>query len=158
MNKCPYCGAPLPEEAAFCPSCARSISERREVAAPKPVLGKLIRFGVPILLICAIAVCVFLYTRPKTYDSGEAGQVVYVDGDTEYQLLINQFQENRYTPLAYKEQAAEQDGDYRVPVRLFVNRLDDGADLTEEFMAKVDHASAEIIQLTDNCPPPRTWL
>lgn len=28
---CPYCGAELPEEASFCPFCARSVNQRQKV-------------------------------------------------------------------------------------------------------------------------------
>ena len=31
---CPYCGAELPEEASFCPFCARSVNQRQNVSPP----------------------------------------------------------------------------------------------------------------------------
>ncbi|MCI8740675.1 MAG: zinc-ribbon domain-containing protein, partial [Oscillibacter sp.] len=34
MKACPHCGASLPTEASFCPSCAKSIQPRTEVIPP----------------------------------------------------------------------------------------------------------------------------
>ena len=34
MKTCPHCGARMPEEAAFCPHCARSVNSRKEVTRP----------------------------------------------------------------------------------------------------------------------------
>lgn len=35
-KKCPDCGAALPEDASFCPYCAKSLIEKTEVMAPRP--------------------------------------------------------------------------------------------------------------------------
>lgn len=156
MNRnCPYCGAPLPEETAFCPNCAQSVNERTQLKPPRPILGKFLRIGIPLLVLCAAALSIFLYTRPRTYDSGDTGQVIYSDRDGSYQLLLNQAQD-RYKLMPGKEQAAELDGEYRTSIQLYINRAEDGSDATEEFMAKVEDVTAEVVQVADDCPPPWT--
>lgn len=36
MNLCPFCGAPIPENSRFCPSCGASVAQMTPPAAPEP--------------------------------------------------------------------------------------------------------------------------
>ena len=55
-KQCPFCGAPLPEEAAFCPRCAKSINRRSKNKPPRPFPAKLLqRF-----LLCCLAAALAL--------------------------------------------------------------------------------------------------
>lgn len=145
---CPHCGASLPEETAFCPHCAQSINQRQELKAPRPVLGKVLRIAIPLLVICAIVLAVALWPRPQTYDSQQTGQVLYQDGDRTYQLVLNQ-SDDRQELMPEKIQAAESGGEYRIYIRLYVNDPETGADLGDEFLAKMEDVSAEVIQDPD---------
>lgn len=56
-KKCRYCGKPLPEEAAFCPYCARSQLEAQEAPEPprppkKPPLLPIALLAAAALLLC----------------------------------------------------------------------------------------------------------
>lgn len=54
MNKCPYCGAELQENAAFCLYCMRSLNDKKDVSpAAKPRRGKA-------AVLIAVAVCAVL--------------------------------------------------------------------------------------------------
>ena len=41
-HRCPHCGAPLPEQAAFCPHCAKSVHPRRTPRVPFPLRKKVL--------------------------------------------------------------------------------------------------------------------
>ena len=57
MSKnCRYCGKPLPEEAAFCPYCARSQLDAQE--APEPPRSPKKPPLLPIVLLAALLLCV----------------------------------------------------------------------------------------------------
>lgn len=56
-RKCRYCAKPLPEEAAFCPYCARSQLDPRK--APEPVPEKRLSFG-PVLVLAAVCLLAVL--------------------------------------------------------------------------------------------------
>ena len=64
QNLCPLCGAPLPDGAAFCPHCARSIKPRTRQKAPRPLQKKFLHIAA---LAAALAVVVggtWLYNPP----------------------------------------------------------------------------------------------
>ena len=86
MKTCPHCGAPLPEEASFCHNCAQTVNER------KALYSALI-----IVLVLALAVGGWLYTRPKVYDNGTA-EVIYTDQDGTYQILAG-YGTDRFEPI-----------------------------------------------------------
>ena len=39
---CPHCGANLPEDAAFCPHCAKDVHPRKDTGNPVPLRKKLL--------------------------------------------------------------------------------------------------------------------
>jgi len=64
MNKtCPHCGAPLPEEAAFCPVCAKSVNQRTEPTPPRRTARHLVWGCVAVVLIAAVLVGVWAWQR-----------------------------------------------------------------------------------------------
>ena len=48
---CPCCGAPLPEEAAFCPHCATSINRRSKTKPPRLTPKRLVLAALILLAI-----------------------------------------------------------------------------------------------------------
>ena len=151
MNRiCPHCGVSLPEEASFCPYCARSVLTRRKIAPPPQRWKKLARLGGVAVLLAAVVLGGFLFFRPRTYDA--YGEVTYTDSDGTYQLLLA-FQNDRFTPQAECTEQAELDGEYRIPSRLFINHVDTGANAGQMFLQKVAWVSSELIQPEDSPSP-----
>ena len=70
MKTCPHCGARMPEEAAFCPHCARSVNSRKEVHPPRRLSGRAVRVSLVFLASLVLILAAWLYTRPRTYDDG----------------------------------------------------------------------------------------
>lgn len=147
-KKCPYCGTILPGEAAFCPCCARSINQREALIPPRPpVWKKILRVGIPLLVIAGIVLGICLYNRPKVFDDGTA-EVIYTDPDGTYQILIG-WMDTPYTPAPYIHQIATLDAASRFPSCLFVNYLDSGINAAEAFLRKVEHVTAEFSEPAD---------
>lgn len=53
-HKCPHCGALLPEDASFCPHCARSVRERENAQAPAHLWRKGLKWVLLLVLIVAV--------------------------------------------------------------------------------------------------------
>lgn len=149
---CPHCGAALHESASFCPHCAKSIHERTELKPPRPIPWRVLRAGIALLAVLAIAAGVYLNSRPKIYDA--QGEVIYTDADGTYQVVLA-WASNRYEPAYEVHQNAELDGLFRYPVRLYVNHVDSGADAGQIFLQKVERYTAEILQPDDSPSPMR---
>lgn len=71
MKACPHCGAVLPDEASFCPSCARSVILREKARRYRRLP---IKAAVGLCAVLAAALLAALVWRllPKTYDNGTA--------------------------------------------------------------------------------------
>ena len=95
-KKCPYCGAPLPEEASFCPHCVKSINRRSQPQKPLLIPVKVLRGILLCGVLAVLAGVLYLSTRPQTVEG--MGEVYYTDDDGTYQLVTNVTQD-RYTPL-----------------------------------------------------------
>ena len=69
-NQCPHCGAPLPEEASFCPHCARSLNRRVNIRRPFSLSSKVLRLAALLILIAAVCAAGYFLTRPwmRRYD------------------------------------------------------------------------------------------
>ena len=147
---CPYCGARLPEEAAFCPLCAQDIHPRRELRPPVHLWRKALRPLMVLLAAAAVVLGGYYLLTPNTYNG--YGQVTYRDSDGTYQLLITP-QTDRFTPKPLVEEQAEVEGEYRFPCRLFVNHVDSGANAGQMFVQKIAWAQTEFIQDPDNPSP-----
>ena len=78
-KKCPYCGAPLPEEASFCPHCAKSINRRSQPQKPLLIPVKVLRGILLCGVLAVLAGVLYLSTRPQTVEG--MGEVYYTDDD-----------------------------------------------------------------------------
>ena len=54
-HNCPSCGAPLPEDASFCPHCTQSIRNRQPVKVPSHLWRKGLKWVLALALILAVA-------------------------------------------------------------------------------------------------------
>lgn len=77
-KQCKNCGTDLPEDASFCPRCAQSQIERREVKPPR-LWRKKALIAVGCALVLAAALCLSLAVRGWEYD-GEPPANIVVDG------------------------------------------------------------------------------
>ena len=150
MKPCPHCGAALPEGAAFCPHCAKSVNERTEPVPPRPLPRKLLHRVVAVALVAAVALGVWRYTQPKVYEG--VGEVIYTDADGTYQLVLRRGS-GRYEPVTQAVETPEEGIDCRTTMRLYINHKDSGADASGVFLQKMDSAEAEFIQDEDNPDP-----
>ncbi|MEY8403089.1 zinc ribbon domain-containing protein [Oscillospiraceae bacterium 44-34] len=141
-KNCPHCGAQLPNEAAFCPHCAGSIHKRTEVKPPRHMPGWALRSALIAVCILAVALAGWLHTRPKTYDDGGTATVIYTDRDGSYQLLLG-WRNDPYTPAPEVYREAELDGEYRIPMCLFVHHTGSDANAANAFMNKVESVTAQ---------------
>lgn len=149
-KQCPYCGAPLPREASFCPHCAKSINQRTVPAPPRRVPAKLLRAAALSAAVLCLASALLLRIMPKTYDA--MGQVDYTDSDGSYQLLISDSLD-RYTPAPTIHKNAGDEERYRFPLNLYINHKDSGANASGIFMQKVSRSEVAVEQ-PDGSPSP----
>lgn len=141
MKSCLHCGADLPEQAAFCPYCAQSVNSRTSVRPPRRVPRRLL-WGIAVLiLLAALTLCGWWYSRPKVCDNGTA-EVIYQDGGSAYQICIAWANEP-FTPFDDRYSTVELDFDYRYPVLLYVNHVESDTHAGETFLQKVDRVTAE---------------
>ena len=144
MKSCPHCSASIHEKASFCPCCARTVNLRTEAYSPWRMPRRALYSALASLLILALAVAGWLYTRPKVYDNGTA-EIIYTDGDGSYQLLLNYFGD-RFQPMADYSEEVEEGTTSNKPSRLLVNHVDTGVNAKEAFRRKVDSVSVEFLQ------------
>lgn len=158
-HRCPYCGAMLPEDAAFCPHCARSVNRRagtKELrTAPRWVFWLIAALAV-LAVACA---ALLLLNRPRTYEG--QGEVVYTAGGTSYRLVLGE-PDNPYQPLGTDETNAEIQMEYRVNSRLYIFYSGSDENAAQAFLAQTDAVSTQLLLLegegTASCtqPEPRT--
>ena len=143
---CPYCGAELPEEASFCPYCARGVRARTEIVPPNPAwrrrVRRLLTVLVPVLLLAGLGAGWYLSARPQVYDDDGTGEVLYTDTDGTDQILLG-WADTPYDPAPVITQSAEKDGEYTFPVCLFIHHKDTGANAAGVFLRKVASVTAE---------------
>ena len=143
-KKCPYFGASLLEEASFCPHCARSINARKQPHPPRYISGRALRRAGGIVGAAVLLLAVWLYTRPRTYDTGTA-EVLYPDKDGTYQVCIA-WADAPFSPFDQRNSSMEPDFEGRYPVLLYVNHTESDSVATKAFLDKWDHATAEIVR------------
>ena len=136
QKPCPHCGAQLPDTASFCPHCAQSVNQRKEIHPPRRLPRRVIRGALLALALAALALTAWHYTRPRVYDNGTA-EVIYTDSDGSYQLLLNHFGD-RFQPMADYAEEVEEGTTSNKPSRLFINHMDTGVNAKEVFLRKVE--------------------
>ena len=141
-KKCIHCGAELPEEAAFCPHCAKSQIEKVEVKPPR-LWRKKALLALSCTLLAAFALlAVLLYHRPLTIEGG--ARVVYTDKDGEYELIIGSDSSNlaNRVPEEHRSVSLSADDASCLPALLGVFQNGELAD-AERFFAKVESCTLE---------------
>lgn len=141
---CPHCGTQVPKAAAFCPHCARSVNDRKEVHPPRRLSRRAVRVSLVFLVSLVLILAAWLYTRPRVYDNG-AAEIIYTDGDGSYQLLLNYFG-SRFQPMAEYSEEVEEGTTSNKPSRLLVNHVDTGVNAKGAFRRKVADVTVEFLQ------------
>ena len=158
---CPHCGAPLPGEASFCPHCARSVKERKDVSPPRHMTRRALYSALIIIAVLALALVLWLRSRPQVYDNGTA-EVLYTQGGVTWQVLAG-WMDDRFNPAHQVGQPVDE-GDmlYTFPQCLYVNRPESGANVKDAFMEQVERVTAAFVE-TDSqelpwtCDEPVSW-
>lgn len=137
--KCPYCNAELPDEASFCPHCARSLKERKEVAAPRPYRRKIVITALCAALVLAGIAIYSAANRAGIYET-DGAYLAYSDSDGDFELVAAFFPgdiENK-KPVKSKTVSQVVDEESNMPVMIGVYR--DGKLLEDpgEFFGKVE--------------------
>lgn len=141
-KNCPCCGARLPEEISFCPHCAKSVNNRKEIHPPRRLSRQTVCVLLIFLAVLVLALAAWRCTQPGVYDDGGAATVTYTDRDGSYQLLLG-WGNDPYTPAPKVYQEAELDGEYRFPMCLFVHHTGSDANAANSFMNKVESVTAQ---------------
>lgn len=145
-QKCPHCGAPLPEGASFCPHCAKTLTGRKEARKAIPLRRKVL-IGLLILVVLAAGITAwYLATRPKTYEG--KGGVYYSDENGDYQIAIA-FLNGRTNPQTERWSEGVPGEQYRFPSMLFINDAATGEDATEAFSKNLESITAEVLEPTE---------
>lgn len=142
MKACPHCGAVLPDEASFCPGCARSVIFREEVRRYRRLRVKVI-CGLFAVLAAALLAALVWRLLPKTYDNGTAEALYAMKGQT-YQLCIA-WADTPTTPFSDRYTSAAVDFNSRYPALLYINRAGTGENAADEFLPQVESIAAEFV-------------
>ncbi len=143
---CPHCGTPLPDEAAFCPHCARNVRERKTQKIPIPLRRKVLLGLLALVVLAALGGGMYWTARPyvpQEYDG--IGEVYYTLDDTAYQILVA-WPNDRCAPAPDIYQNGRAEETTRWPSRLYVNYKDTGADGWDVFSQQVDAVRVEVEQ------------
>lgn len=158
MKSCPHCGASLPEEASFCPHCARAVNVRKESHPPRRIPVRVL-YGVLLALAAAgVALLAVLLVRsqPKVYDNGNA-EVIYPGSGTDYQLCLA-WSDEPFTAVHERYSNVPLEDRTRYPVILYANRAGTETHVGEEFLELVESMSADTegqgYDLQINCTQP----
>lgn len=143
-KQCKNCGAQLPEAASFCPRCAQSQIERKEVKPPRLWRKKLRYVLLGAAAVAAVALAFYLPNRPQTFQGGAA--VTYTDRDGSYDLLVTFFPgditNNR--PIGSKTVKASP-GETNMDTPMLGIYQNGALADTEQFFAKVQSCTLEAI-------------
>ncbi len=147
MKKCPYCGRELPEAASFCPWCARSINERRELKIPRR-LPRRARLSLAVLLAALAAGAalggLWYANRPQVLDGG--AEILYQDGSEQYRLIFNwPGQMDRAGNDLFQEAVEGEQPARSFYQCFFVLDPGTGANLKDAFMDRVEDYSAQFL-------------
>lgn len=143
-KQCKNCGAELPEGASFCPHCAQSQIERKEVKPPHLWRKKLRHVLLGAAVVIVVGLAIYLPNRPKTFEGGAA--VTYTDREGSYDLLVTFFPgditNNR--PIGSKTVKASPEETSMDTPMLGIYQNGELAD-TEQFFAKVQSCTLEAV-------------
>ena len=82
---CPHCGAPLPEDASFCPHCAQSVRTRKPAQVPAHLWRKGLKIAALVIVLAAAAaglLALFLHNNaPTGMPEGEVHPVVLTEDE-----------------------------------------------------------------------------
>ena len=145
-QKCPHCGAPLPEGASFCPHCAKPLQGRKEARKAVPLRRKLLIVLGIVVVIAAGLTAWYVANRPETYEG--KGGVYYSDENGDYQIAIA-FLNARTTPQTERWSEGIPGEQYRFPSMLFINDAVTGEDATEAFSKNLESITAEVLDPTE---------
>ena len=144
-QKCPHCGADLPENAAFCPHCARDIHGHKKPGRPVPLQKKLLLGLLVLAVVIAAGAGLRWFNRPYAQEFDGVGEVYYESGDKTYQLLVA-WPNDRTAPAADIYHQGAPDEQYRWPSRWYVNDALTGTDAWGEFEPLVEQVTVEVVQ------------
>lgn len=141
---CIHCGAPLPEDAGFCPVCAKA----QTIAAPvKPLRRhrplRFVGFGLAAAILVAAAalwLSSILGKKPQTYE-GDATLRYTMDGET-YQLLLTFSGGSNPAPELESPAQIREGETYAKPSQLYILGAD-GRDAAETFLGAVTGCTVE---------------
>ncbi len=143
MKRCPYCGAALPEEASFCPYCAKSVNVRTAVPTLRRIPRR-VRLGVGVLAVLVLlALFGWRNARPQVYDNGTA-EAVYTNENGTYQICIA-WANTPFTPCNDRYNMAELNFNYRYPALLYVNHVETDTHAGQVFLQTVERVTAEFV-------------
>ena len=146
---CPHCGANLPEDAAFCPHCAKDVHPRKDTGNPVPLRKKLLLGLLALAVVIAAGVGIWYLNRPyvpREFDG--VGEVYYETGGKTYQLLVA-WPADRCQAAPDIYQYGRADDLTRWPSRLYVNDAANGTDGWSAFEPLVETVTVEVVQDED---------
>ena len=84
--KCPYCNAELPDDASFCPHCANSLKEKKQIKPARPFRRKAMIAALCAIMVFAAAGIYKAANRAGIYETNGAW-LSYSDSDGSYDLI-----------------------------------------------------------------------
>ena len=154
MKKCIHCGAALPDDASFCPACARPQTESRETDVPR-LHRKQLLIAIPFSILAVASILfLLLYHRPITINAEEAELVYQTKGKTYHLLLRNTARDmdDWKTPLYTAQYTLARGTEAAIPLQLYVYDETSGENAKEGFSALI--ASASVIPTAENGTEP----
>lgn len=137
--KCPYCDAELPDEASFCPHCARSLKDRKEVTVPRPYRRKIVIAALCVASVLAGIAIHSAINRAGIYEA-DGAYLAYSDSDGDYELVGAFFPGDIENKKPVKSKTVSQVVDEETTMTVMIGVYRDGKLLEdpEEFFGKVE--------------------
>lgn len=136
-KQCIFCGTQLPDAASFCPSCAKSQTQRETVHGPRLWRKKALIAGAVTLLLLVGALILY---EPTPQHLEGVGQVVYQDGKDVYQITVCINPGTPDQPWAATSELSttlDPSDSFRYPAQLLIYRNGYDPDVQEEFLSKL---------------------
>lgn len=151
MKTCIHCGATLEDNASFCPVCAKPQNEPTQYPIPKILSRKLLYCAVALLILILAASAILLRHRPRTYDAGDTGELVYEsDGKTWHLLLRNSVTDTFHwrEPQPVYSRLIESGQQAALPLQLNIYDEKTQENAASEFAGLIDHSEITFTSLT----------